>query len=186
MSDYDLPPEIQVDVDGPVRVVRLNRPERLNATNHVLHKALARVWPQIDADDGARAAVLTGAGRAFSAGGDYPYLADLAADPDLRKETLADARQIVTGMIRCRVPIIAAVNGPAVGLGCSLVALSDISYIDESAHLADPHVLIGLVAADGGPITWPLLTSLVLAKEYALTGDRIPARRRSAGLIPST
>jgi Enoyl-CoA hydratase/isomerase len=108
MSMYDLPDEIQVDVDGPVRVVRLNRPERLNATNYVLHRALARVSPQIDADGGARAAVLTGAGRAFSAGGDFPYLADLAADPALRKETLADAHQIVTGMIRCRVPIIAA------------------------------------------------------------------------------
>jgi enoyl-CoA hydratase len=75
------------------------------------------------------------------------------------------------------VPIIAAVNGPAVGLGCSLVALSDVVFIAESAFLADPHVALGLVAADGGPITWPLLTSLHLAKEYALTGDRIPAQR---------
>jgi enoyl-CoA hydratase len=184
MSGYDLPPELQVDADGPVRVVRLNRPEQLNATNHTLHNALARVWPQIDADGGARAAVLTGAGRAFSAGGDFAYLTELAGDSGLRKQTLADARQIVTGMIRCRVPIIAAVNGPAVGLGCSLVALSDISYMAESAHLADPHVLVGLVAADGGPITWPLLTSLILAKEYALTGDRIPARRAAEmGLV---
>jgi enoyl-CoA hydratase/carnithine racemase len=184
MSSYDLPPELQVEADGPVRVVRLNRPEQLNATNDTLHNALARVWPQIDADGGARAAVLTGAGRAFSAGGDFAYLAELADDSGLRRQTLADARQIVTGMIRCRVPIIAAVNGPAVGLGCSLVALSDISYMAESAHLADPHVLVGLVAADGGPITWPLLTSLVLAKEYALTGDRIPARRAAdMGLV---
>jgi enoyl-CoA hydratase len=111
MSGYDLPEELQVEADGPVRVVRLNRPEKLNATNYLLHKALARVWPQIDADDGARVAVLTGAGRAFSAGGDLPYLAELAEDSALRKETLTDAHQIVTGMIRCRVPIIAAVNG---------------------------------------------------------------------------
>ena len=80
-------------------------------------------------------------------------------------------------MVRCRVPIVAAVNGPAVGLGCSLVALSDIVFMAESAYLADPHVMLGLVAADGGPVTWPLLTSLQLAKEYAFTGDRIPARR---------
>jgi enoyl-CoA hydratase len=80
-------------------------------------------------------------------------------------------------MVRCRVPVVAAVNGPAVGLGCSLVALSDIVYMAESAYLADPHVLLGLVAADGGPVTWPLLTSLQLAKEYALTGERIPAQR---------
>ncbi len=87
---------------------------------------------------------------------------------------------IVTGMAKCRVPIVAAVNGPAVGLGCSLVALSDVVYIAESAYLADPHVAVGLVAADGGPITWPLLTSLQLAKEYALTGDRISAERAAA------
>ena len=78
----------------------------------------------------------------------------------------------------------AAVNGPAVGLGCSLVALSDIVFMAESTHLADPHVLMGLVAADGGPVTWPLMISLQLAKEYALTGDRIPARRAAEiGLV---
>src|SRR3954468_20659645 len=181
---YDVPEAIQVEADGPVRVIRLNRPEQLNASNHELHQGLAELFPQLDADTGARAAVLTGNGRAFSAGGDFGYLDELAKDQDLRRQTLVHGRAIVTGMVRCRIPIIAAVNGPAVGLGCSLVALSDVAFMAESAHLADPHVLIGLVAADGGPITWPLLTSLLLAKEYALTGDRIPARRAAEmGLV---
>jgi len=184
MTPYDLPDEIQVEEDGPIRVVRLNRPDDLNATNHVLHQGLADLWPQLDADTDARVAVLTGNGRAFSAGGDFGYLDQLIEDGDLRRQTIVDGRRIVTGMVACRVPVIAAVNGPAVGLGCSLVALSDIVFMAESAHLADPHVALGLVAADGGPVTWPLLTSLQLAKEYALTGDRIPAERAAQiGLV---
>jgi len=181
---YDLPPEIQIEIDGPIRIVRLNRPEQLNATNHELHRGLARLFPQIDEDVDARAVVITGNGRAFSAGGEFSYIDELARDADLRKLSLSHGRQIVTGMVACRVPVIAAVNGPAVGLGCSIVALSDVVYMAESAHLADPHVAVGLVAADGGPITWPLLTSLQLAKEYALTGDRIPAERAAQiGLV---
>jgi enoyl-CoA hydratase/carnithine racemase len=184
MSGYDVPEAIVVEVDGPTRIVRLNRPEQLNATNHELHSGLAELFPQIDADLDARVAVITGNGRAFSAGGDFEYLDELSRDSALRRETLSDGRRIVTGMIACRVPIVAAVNGPAVGLGCSLVALSDVVFMAESAHLADPHVAIGLVAADGGPVTWPLLTSLQLAKEYAFTGDRIPARRAAdIGLV---
>jgi enoyl-CoA hydratase len=181
---YDLPPSIEIEHDDTIRIVRLNRPEQLNATNHELHQGLAELWPQIDADDDVRAVVLTGNGRAFSAGGDFTYIDELINDRDLRAVSLAHGRQIVTGMVGCRVPVIAAVNGAAVGLGCSIVALSDVVFMAESAHLADPHVAVGLVAADGGPVTWPLLTSLQLAKEYALTGERIPAARAAEiGLV---
>lgn len=181
---YNVPDCIQLETEGSILIVRLNRPEQLNATNHELHRGIAELFPQIALDPYVRAVVITGNGRAFSAGGDFAYLEELATEDTRRRETLIHGRQIVTGLVACRVPVVAAVNGHAVGLGCSLVALSDVVFMAESAHLADPHVLLGLVAADGGPVTWPLMTSLQLAKEYAFTGDRIPARRAAEmGLV---
>jgi enoyl-CoA hydratase/carnithine racemase len=100
---YDLPDVLQVEADGPVRIVRLNRPDQLNATNHELHSGLAALFPQLDADGDARVAVLTGNGRAFSAGGDFDYIDELAGDAALRRESLTHGRQIVTGMVACRV-----------------------------------------------------------------------------------
>src|SRR5246127_3094794 len=172
-----MPTEIDVRAEGALRIITLNRPDSLNSVNDSLHSGLARIWQRLSDDRTARAAVLTGAGRAFSAGGDFAYLKELAGDADLRAKTIADGREIVLGMARCRIPVVAAVNGPAVGLGCSLVALSDIVYMAENAYLADPHVQVGLVAADGGPLTWPLQISVLQAKEYALTGTRISAER---------
>ena len=177
---YDMPDEIDVRSDGPLRVITLNRPDSLNSVNGALHDGLARLWPRLSEDPGARVAVLTGAGRGFSAGGDFTYLQQLATDTEERAKSIRDGRELVLGMVRCRVPVIAAVNGPAVGLGCSLVALSDVVYIADTAYLADPHVQVGLVAADGGPLTWPQHTSMLVAKEYALTGARIPAERAVA------
>jgi len=174
---YDLPDVIRVENDGPVRIVRLSRPEQLNAINDELHLGLTKLFPQLSADADARVAVITGEGRAFSAGGDFDLLDRMANDRALRHDVIAEGRELVLNMIRCRVPVVTAVNGPAVGLGCSVIALSDVVYMAESAYLSDPHVTVGLVAADGGPLTWPLHTSLLLAKEYAFTGDRISARR---------
>ena len=175
--NYDLPDVVRVESDGPLRIVRLSRPDQLNAINDELHLGLTRLFPQLSADAEARVAVITGEGRAFSAGGDFDLLDRMAKDRQLRHDVIAEGRELVINMIRCRVPVVAAVNGPAVGLGCSVIALSDVVYMAESAYLSDPHVVVGLVAADGGPLTWPLHTSLLLAKEYAFTGDRISAQR---------
>jgi enoyl-CoA hydratase/carnithine racemase len=178
--DYRLPGVIRVENDGPVRIVRLSRPDQLNDVNEELHLALTRLFPLLSADEGARVAVITGEGRAFSAGGDFDLLERMANDRALRRDVIAEGRELVLNMIRCRIPVVAAVNGPAVGLGCSVIALSDVVYMAESAYLSDPHVPVGLVAADGGPLMWPLHTSLLLAKEYAFTGDRITAARAAA------
>ena len=174
MSTSDV---ITIEADGPLRIVRLNRPEQLNAINDELHLELTNLFPKLSADAEARVAVITGEGRAFSAGGDFDLLDRMAKDRELRHNVIAEGRELVLNMIRCRLPVVAAVNGPAVGLGCSVIALSDVVYMAESAYLSDPHVVVGLVAADGGPLTWPLHTSLLLAKEYAFTGDRISAQR---------
>ena len=162
---------------APLRIITLNRPDELNAVNDNLHVGLAKIWEALNEDTSARAAVITGAGRAFSAGGDFNYLDELRNDEALRQKTIKHGRDLVIGMLRCRIPVVAAVNGPAVGLGCSLAALSDIVYIAETAFFADPHVQIGLVAADGGPLVWGSQISLLQAKEFALTGVRIKAQR---------
>ena len=137
--------------------------------------ALAGVWSRLEHDDEARAIVITGAGRAFCGGGDLHLLDRMTHDSALRARIMEEAAAIVRGMTSVRVPIIAAVNGPAVGLGCSLASMSDIVLIEEHAYFSDPHVMLGLVAGDGGALLWPLLTSLLRAKEYIFLGDRLPA-----------
>ncbi len=168
-------PHLLVEDRDGVKVVVLNRPENFNAVDTELHGALAGIWRHLAGDQTARAVVLTGAGSAFSAGGDMPMLQRLREDVAQRRIMIEEARQIIREMLEFPLPVVAAVNGPAVGLGCSLALLCDIVYISHTAYLADPHVAVGLTAGDGGAATWPLLTSILRAKEYLFTGERIPA-----------
>src|SRR5262245_29334114 len=114
---YGLRAELVVTADGPIRLVELNRPDELNSASADLHAGLAVVWDAIAADPEARAVVLTGRGRAFSAGGNFDVMTRTHRDPAFREQMVTEARQIILGMLRCPLPIIAAVNGPAVGLG---------------------------------------------------------------------
>jgi enoyl-CoA hydratase len=171
----DLAPDLLVECRGGVRLVTMNGPERLNSVNLALHRALRLVWERLVDDAEARAVVLTGAGRAFSAGGHYPDLLNNHRDYDTRRRSVREGERLARAMIDCELPVVAAVNGPAVGLGASLAAMSDIVVMADSAYLADPHVTVGVVAGDGGGFTWPLQTSLLRAKEYLFLGDRIPA-----------
>lgn len=173
--DNPFAPELLIESRGAVRVVTLNRPEAMNATNEALHDALVSVWQHLAQDRDARAVVLTGAGRAFSAGGDFEHFVELWDDRSARRQEIDGAGRLVRELLEFPLPVVAAVNGPAVGLGASLAACSDIVLIAESAYLCDPHVGVGLTAADGGAPTWPLMMSMLRAKEYLLTSARIPA-----------
>ncbi len=171
---YDLP-GIAVASDGPVRVVTLNAPDELNAFSEQMHESFTALWSRVEEDTDARALVLTGAGRAFSAGGSFEDFERRRTDLEFRGRSIHQAREIVEAMIDCALPVVAAVNGPAVGLGCTIVTLCDLVFIADTAFLADPHVAVALVAGDGSAVTWPTHTSLLKAKQYLLTGDRIPA-----------
>ena len=171
---------LTVDADGPVRIVTRNRPDQLNAFSDQLHEEFARVWPELEDDPAARAVVLTGAGRAFCAGGSTEEFELHRSDQLARRKVMRSARRLVDGMLSVSLPVVAAVNGPAVGLGCTLATLCDIVFMADRAFLADPHVSVALVAGDGGAVTWPALTSLLKAKQYLLTGDRIPAEEAVA------
>jgi enoyl-CoA hydratase len=172
---YELPEEISVDADGPLRTVLINRAAELNCVNENLHWGLANIWRQLAADKAAKVVILSGAGRAFCAGGDLNWITTFLDDPVARDESIREGAQIIEEMLRFPLPIVAAVNGPAVGLGCSVALLCDILLISETAYLADPHVAVGLVAGDGGAALWPLLTPIMRSREYLYTGDRIPA-----------
>jgi enoyl-CoA hydratase len=175
-SMYGLGDEVVVTGDGPVRVVRLNRPDNLNGANRAMHQSLARVWDHLAGDGDARAVVITGSGSTFSAGGDFDYMQENIDDEVMRVQTIEEGRSIISGMVRCRLPVIAAVNGPAVGLGCSIALLCDLVLMSQDSFLADPHLRMGLVPGDGGMV-WPALTGLSRAKEYLFLGSRIPPER---------
>ena len=172
---YDLTPDLVVTADGPVRLVELNRPEQLNAMSEGLHTALAGLWDELTADEQARAVVLTGRGRAFSAGGNFEVMTRVQRDAAFREQNVDEARRIMTGMLRCPLPIVAAVNGPAVGLGSSLALLSDLVLMAPEAYLSDPHVKVGLVAGDGGALLLPLIVGPARAKELLFLGGRVGA-----------
>ena len=163
-----------VERDGPVTVLTLNRPDQLNAFDDELHHAFTRFWVDLDHELDARAVVLTGAGTAFSAGGNVEDFGRLRTDLAARATIMRGARRIVDEMLNVRVPVVAAVNGAAVGLGCTLATLCDIVFLADTARLADPHVAVALVAGDGGAVTWPHMASILKAKQYLLTGDPVP------------
>jgi enoyl-CoA hydratase len=161
------------EADG-VLVVALNRAEALNAIDARLHTELSWLWADVAHDASVRAVVLTGAGRAFSAGGDLDWFKNMT--PDALDTLFVEARRIIVDMLEVPQPIIAGVNGAATGLGATLALMSDIIYVSEQATIADTHVLAGIGAGDGGIVIWPWLCGMARAKEFLMTGQKLNAR----------
>jgi enoyl-CoA hydratase len=166
---------LTVEQNGPMVIATLNRPEVKNAINAELHTALTEFFARMALDHVTRCIVLTGAGAAFSAGGDLKWLEVVARDPHERWRSIDEARRLVHNVLNCSIPVIVAVNGPAVGLGSSLASLADIIYMSDASYFADPHVPLGIAAGDGAAIAWPFHMSMLRAKEFLFTGDKIDA-----------
>jgi len=172
MQDYRA---LHFDRIGDVLRVVVDHPDSgLNAVDALLHGEFTRLFRDLKREDEARAVLFTGRGRAFSAGGDFawfPTLDDLEKLEHLRR----DAKQMIWDLLDVELPIVAALNGPAVGLGASLALLCDAIFMADTASLSDPHVRVGIVAGDGGAAIWPLVLGPARAKQFLLTGDALSA-----------
>ena len=174
MGEYSGYTSIRFERVGEVLKVTIANPRnQLNAVDGELHDELRRLFADLKVEREARAVVLTGSGKAFSAGGDFNWMQTVTKDDlyEMRRE----GRQIVWNMLDVDLPIVAAINGPAIGLGATIALLCDVIFMADSATLADPHVRVGIVAGDGGAAIWPLALGPALAKRFLMTGDSLTA-----------
>jgi enoyl-CoA hydratase len=180
-EDYKL---LEVVRKDRIVTVSFNRPEVRNATNAQMHQELVRVFPEIGRDPLAHVVILTGKGKSFSAGGDLATLQASLDDQARWVASTVEAREILLGLLDLDRPIIAKVNGHAIGLGATIALMCDIIIARDTALIADPHVKVGLTAGDGGSVIWPMLVGYARAKKYLLTGDTITGAEAAAiGLV---
>jgi len=156
--------------DGVV-LITINRPEVLNAANARMHYELTQVWATIDADPRARVALITGAGSAFSAGGDLAMVEAMAGDADRVGHMLKEASDLVYNIVNMEKPVVSAINGVAVGAGLVVALLADVSIAAETARITDGHTRLGVAAGDHAAIIWPILCGMAKARYYLLTAD---------------
>ncbi|MFQ5426743.1 MAG: enoyl-CoA hydratase/isomerase family protein, partial [Gaiellales bacterium] len=161
---------VETLADG-VLGITLDGPGRMNAVDATMHGELASIWRDVDDDPEIAVAVVTGAGEAFSAGGDFDLLDELAADNAARVAALHDARGLVRNMLDCSKPVVSAINGPAIGAGLACALLADIPIAAREALIIDGHARLGVVAGDHAAIIWPLLCGIAKAKYYLLSGE---------------
>jgi enoyl-CoA hydratase len=162
--------------DHGVLLLTLSNPGKLNATDGRLHAELSTIFRDIHADPEVRAAVITGEGNAFSAGGDLDWIADQVGNYAQTMRVMREAGDIVRTLIECDTPVISAINGVAVGAGLAIALMADISIIDEAARFTDGHLRLGVAAGDHAVAIWPLLCGMAKAKYYLLTSEFIDGR----------
>lgn len=167
---------LDVVVKDKIAYATFNRPERLNAMGDGLHQAIEDFFEMVPFDRNVNCVLITGAGRAFSAGGDVKAMEDRATGKAAGHppgELNRGAKRLVLNIINCEVPIVAAINGPAIGLGATIALLSDVTFMGETARIGDTHVKIGVTAGDGGSLIWPYLIGPHRAKELLMSGRLI-------------
>jgi len=152
-----------------ILVITMNRPDRLNAADERMHRELVDIWRDVDADDDIDVAVLRGAGKAFSAGGDLDMVEHVIDDWDTRVRVWAEARDLVRNLVDCSKPVVSAIHGPAVGAGLVAGLLADVSIAARDARIIDGHTRLGVAAGDHAAAVWPLLIGMAKAKYYLLT-----------------
>lgn len=167
-----------------VLLITMNRPEKYNAADEGMHTELARIWKDVAADPQTRVAVITGAGKAFSAGGDLAMVERMAGNYEQVSHMLTEASDLVYNMINCDKPIVSAINGAAVGAGAVVALLADVAIAAEDAKIGDGHVKLGVAAGDHAAIIWPLLIGMAKARYYLLTGEMLSgAEAERIGLV---
>jgi enoyl-CoA hydratase len=156
------------------RVLRITMANgRMNTTDEILHAELAEIWRDVDKDDSVNAAILTGAGEIFSAGGDFSIIQQNIDDFAARARQWKEARDIVYNVINCSKPVVSAMRGVAVGAGLVCGLLADISIATKDCRIIDGHTRLGVAAGDHAAIVWPLLCGLAKAKYYLLLCDQV-------------
>lgn len=171
---YDIYRCLTVDITDGLAIVKLNRPERLNAISRSFFGELESLWPTLSRDPSIGAIVLTGNGRAFCVGGDISEMdASEGEAPLFDMDSPAQTKRVLRGMLTVEQPLICAINGDAVGLGATMALACDISIIAASARIGDPHTRMGLVPGDGSIAFWPALIGRSRAKDLLLRGRLI-------------
>jgi enoyl-CoA hydratase len=166
---------LQLERIGAVLRVAIAHPtSEVNAVDEALHRDLTALFAGLRRESDARAVLLTGRGRCFSAGGDFGWFPTLR-EPGRLDALRRDAKQLINDLLDVELPIVAALNGHAMGLGASIALLCDVIFMADSATIGDPHVRVGIVAGDGGAVVWPLAVGPARAKQYLLTGDPVSA-----------